>query len=273
MSYGSWLDRFASCVLLVSTAVVVCGTNACRDDYDFASQSNVPRDSTQTPDGTVTGTPTDTPTVTPTVSGTITPGTPVATATPSTPEDTEDSEEATGDDLFNELSALGAKSSAGSSTVPGGAAATGNWLGEAFSKEGEDEWVDNDADGFSDKLEETTGSDPQRADSTPGEVVTTKLDNRIKPDEVESVVSRMANEAGGYEEGQEVDSDDDGISDSIETERAMNPRAADSDGDGLRDDRELVLGTNPLRSDSDGDGISDSREYMLGSDPTIPDSK
>jgi hypothetical protein len=259
-------------VLLVSTAVVVCGTNACREDYDFASQSSVPRDGTETPDGTGTPTPSETPTVTPTGSQTAA-TTATVIPTSADTEDTEEADEARGGDLFNELSALGAKSNPGSSSAAGATVAAGNWLGEAFSKEGEGEWLDGDADGFSDTIEEAAGSDPHRADSMPGGVVTTKLEDRVRPEEVESAVSRMVVEAGDSEDAQQSDSDDDGIPDGIENERGMNPRAADSDSDGLRDDRELVLGTNPLLSDSDGDGISDNREYMLGADPTIPEKK
>jgi hypothetical protein len=66
-----------------------------------------------------------------------------------------------------------------------------------------------------------------------------------------------------------VDVDSDGLSDSFEQGRGMNPNTNDTDSDGLRDDLELVVGSNPSKVDSDGDGISDGREYDLNSDPLL----
>jgi hypothetical protein len=66
-----------------------------------------------------------------------------------------------------------------------------------------------------------------------------------------------------------VDVDSDGLSDSFEQGRGMNPNSNDTDSDGLRDDLELVVGSNPSKVDSDGDGISDGREYDLNSDPLL----
>jgi hypothetical protein len=163
---------------------------------------------------------------------------------------------------------------AGPAAAAGAAgAAAGNWLGEAFSKDGEDEWLDSDADGFSEKLEEKAGTDPQRADSAPTGIATTKLESRMRPEEVEAAVQRVGDDAVSEDGEAPLDSDEDGVPDVIEDARGMNARAADTDGDGLRDDRELALGSNPLRSDTDGDGISDNREYMLGSDPITPETK
>ena len=48
----------------------------------------------------------------------------------------------------------------------------------------------------------------------------------------------------------------------------------DSDGDGLLDSVEATLGTNPLNPDTDGDGMNDGDEVSNGRDPnhdeTIP---
>ena len=46
----------------------------------------------------------------------------------------------------------------------------------------------------------------------------------------------------------------------------------DSDGDGLTDTLELSLGSNPYDTESDGDGISDAHEYSIGTDPGSADS-
>jgi hypothetical protein len=188
--------------------------------------------------------------------------------------ETEDSEVAVGDgDLFQELSALGAKTGGAAGVAAGAAGSKSeNWLGEAFTKD-DGSWQDADADGFSDGLEKDRETDPQNAGSAPSELGATKLNDRISPQDVELEVQRLAAESRDSGEEAAQDSDADGIPDDVEKQRGMNGTAADSDADGLRDDRELVLGTNPVRSDSDGDGISDNREYMLGLDPTIPEPK
>ena len=41
----------------------------------------------------------------------------------------------------------------------------------------------------------------------------------------------------------------------------------DSDHDGLSDSLEVGQGTNPLSADTDSDGITDAAEGQLGSDP------
>lgn len=290
MKFGSRLERFASVLLVMATGVLVSGTKACQEDYDFASQSNLP---------SATGTPVSSATFTPTITGTVTitgsiTETPVGSVTPSgsstatptvTPVESDDQETqgaAGGDDLFSELSALSeGKSSAGAAGAQRAAARSDsavrahgeNWLGTAFSKDQEGAWNDQDGDGYSDSLEEEVGTNPQDASSSP-KVASTKLEARIRPQEVEQEADRRGDDSRAAD-GDEVapDSDVDGIPDEVENQRGTNPNAIDSDGDGLRDDREIVLGTNPLRTDSDGDGISDAREYADGSDPTIPDAK
>ena len=74
------------------------------------------------------------------------------------------------------------------------------------------------------------------------------------------------------------DYDNDGISNAIEVELALDPLESsdamlDSDNDGLTNIEEVLLGTNIYDPDSDGDGLTDSEEVDLGSDPTDPLSK
>ena len=79
----------------------------------------------------------------------------------------------------------------------------------------------------------------------------------------------------------ELDSDNDGLSDAVETDTGVfvsaddtgtDPLRPDSDGDGLDDGDELALhGTNPLRADSDGDGVDDGAEVAANTDPALPD--
>ncbi|MBB1299684.1 leucine-rich repeat domain-containing protein, partial [Pseudoalteromonas sp. SR41-7] len=74
------------------------------------------------------------------------------------------------------------------------------------------------------------------------------------------------------------DYDNDGISNAIEIELALDPLESsdamlDSDNDGLTNIEEVLLGTNIYDPDSDGDGLIDSEEVDLGSDPLDPLSK
>ncbi|MDX1998509.1 MAG: DNRLRE domain-containing protein [Thermoanaerobaculia bacterium] len=67
------------------------------------------------------------------------------------------------------------------------------------------------------------------------------------------------------------DDDGDGLDDSFELEKGVDPatdsRDADQDADGLDDAFELRAGTDPLVVDSDDDGVSDGEEIEQGSDP------
>ena len=75
-----------------------------------------------------------------------------------------------------------------------------------------------------------------------------------------------------------ADTDDDGLSDLVETgtgtfvspaNTGSNPKIADTDSDG-RSDRDEVLGsptTDPNKADTDGDTFSDSAEIAAGTDP------
>lgn len=75
-------------------------------------------------------------------------------------------------------------------------------------------------------------------------------------------------------DGQDEDTDGDGISDMLEIrQHGTNPTHSDSDRDGLDDGEEVNLhGTHPLNADSDGDGLKDDDEARLGSDPALADT-
>jgi len=57
-----------------------------------------------------------------------------------------------------------------------------------------------------------------------------------------------------------VDTDNDGVDDSVECNLGTDPNNADSDGDGISDGQEVAVGANPLSTDSDGDGVPDNIE-------------
>ncbi|UCG55092.1 MAG: hypothetical protein JSV32_02425, partial [Dehalococcoidia bacterium] len=94
--------------------------------------------------------------------------------------------------------------------------------------------------------------------------------------------------SGEDPDGQQYDTDGDGLSDGFEVMFELNPTLSDSDGDGLSDFLELRLGTDPEDEDTDGDGLDDGIEYQgweinftyfeeqftsqVSSDPTIVDT-
>jgi len=74
----------------------------------------------------------------------------------------------------------------------------------------------------------------------------------------------------------EVDSDNDGLSNAEERQlcdgEGSDPYDGDTDGDGLSDYEEVQRGTSPCKKDSDGDGASDRVEIKWGLNPTNPDT-
>lgn len=71
--------------------------------------------------------------------------------------------------------------------------------------------------------------------------------------------------------GGQVDTDGDGIDDSIEQTVGTNSQMKDTDNDGLSDgDEILVWKTNPLNADTDGDGYKDGGEVSSGYSPLGP---
>ncbi len=89
-------------------------------------------------------------------------------------------------------------------------------------------------------------------------------------DEQTSMI-RIAYE-GSSTHDEAMDSDGDGVADSVEQEKGTNSQSSDSDGDGLSDYIEvyniLNLGTDPTKADSDNDGLPDGKEYCPPSSPT-----
>lgn len=130
---------------------------------------------------------------------------------------------------------------------------------------------DLDGDGMPNSYEEANGL-AQEVDDAAGD-----LDN--------DTVSNLEEYLNGTDPGDE-DTDDDGLSDGVESntgtylssaDTGTDPLRSDTDGDGLEDsieDNSMSFvdasspGTNPNLSDSDNDGFSDLDEILLGTDPT-----
>jgi hypothetical protein len=69
------------------------------------------------------------------------------------------------------------------------------------------------------------------------------------------------------------DFDNDGLSNLAEIILGTNPKKPDTDGDGLTDGAEVYLyGTNPLKRDTDQDGLDDGVELKLGTNPLVADT-
>lgn len=89
--------------------------------------------------------------------------------------------------------------------------------------------------------------------------------------------SSNAEELAAGSDPRDFDTDNDGLSDGVETgtgefidaeNTGTSPLKTDSDGDGIDDNAELALGTDPNLADTDGDGFDDDVEIAAGTDPT-----
>lgn len=71
---------------------------------------------------------------------------------------------------------------------------------------------------------------------------------------------------------EDVDTDDDGLTDVKERELGTDPASSDTDSDGIKDGKEVnYYKTNPLNADTDDDGYADRYEILnLKSDPLDP---
>jgi len=117
--------------------------------------------------------------------------------------------------------------------------------------------VDSDADGLSDTIEFSLGTDPFNPD--------TDLDGLLDGQEVNLYGTNPLF----------ADTDSDGLSDGAEVNNyKTKPTVADSDNDGLSDGEEVnTYSTNPLKIDSDGDGLNDKDEiFIYLTNPNNPDT-
>ncbi len=170
-------------------------------------------------------------------------------------------------------------------------------------------FVDSDADGLSDHVEEHFGLDPldgsDALDDPDGDTLSNveEVGLGIHPDTTDTDRDGLTDDeefyvlftdplspdtdADGVDDGLEVltygsdplvvDSDEDGISDGDEvSEFGTDPANPDSDADGMPDGWERIHDLNLLEDDGeldfDGDGLSNADEHAFGTRPTLPDS-
>ncbi len=107
--------------------------------------------------------------------------------------------------------------------------ADGDGLGDRFEEDNslDPDNPDTDADGFADGLELVAGADPFRDSSVP---------ERIN-DPISDGIIRTGNPP--------LDSDRDGLSDSLDSFNGSRPNAADTDTDGFSDGLEFLMGSDP----------------------------
>jgi len=143
---------------------------------------------------------------------------------------------------------------------------------------------DTDSDGILDGFELSSGTNPLDPTSFPT-LNTAKRLSRVSSarQTLEDIdgdgLSNTFEEERGLDPNA-IDSDGDGIPDGIELLHDLNPLEPnlpsevqpDGDSDGLSDSVENKYGTNPAEADGDRDQLSDAYELMLGQDPTRPDT-
>ncbi len=102
---------------------------------------------------------------------------------------------------------------------------------------------------------------PPLPEVQPEEIPQSVLDAQVTTTTTTTTTTENSNE--------EIDTDQDGLTDREEKLLGTDPRNADTDGDGLTDYAEVkTYKTDPLNPDTDGDGFKDGEEVINGYDPT-----
>ncbi|KAB1193040.1 hypothetical protein GJR96_06120 [Haloferax sp. MBLA0076] len=120
-------------------------------------------------------------------------------------------------------------------------------------------WTDTDADGLTDRLEVSLGTDSTAADTD--------------SDGLDDWTEVLRHDTDPLD----ADSDGDSFFDGTEHRLGLDPTVPerpstlDTDGDGLPDDIERRIGTNRTVADTDGDGLSDGAE-VYGAPRQFPDA-
>jgi len=137
--------------------------------------------------------------------------------------------------------------------------------------------VDTDNDSLTDTQEETIGTNPNNSDSDNdglfdnlevGNITNNPLDSDKDGiiDALESMINDSDND--GVSDQNDPSNNDPCIPVATNTLCTNNVNEIDSDNDGITDNIEAILGTNPMEMDTDADGIDDATE--IGSNVNTP---
>jgi hypothetical protein len=132
---------------------------------------------------------------------------------------------------------------------------------------------DVDNDGLIDIVEAKIGTDPLDPDSdcdgySDGEEIRSSnnpLMPAAKPNQNPSELVKGAHELNACQPHQVTP----GTKGGSTTDQSKASATVDTDGDGLPDSIESLLKTDAKNADTDGDGISDTKEVLNGTDPTV----
>ncbi|TQV68301.1 hypothetical protein FKG94_23725 [Exilibacterium tricleocarpae] len=147
-----------------------------------------------------------------------------------------------------------------------------------------DHLIDTDGDGITDCLETQLGLNPADNTDAAGDKDGDGLSN-LREVNLGTLIAVADSDGDGLSDYEEIevestnpylgDSDHDGLLDGIEIAQGWNPLVAgegllDTDGDGLINTLEQNLGTDINNADSDNDGLLDGFEVQYWLDPTTP---
>ena len=261
-----FVKKLTSILILIFIVLMLGGTKACQQDYDFASKANIGTTGTTTPTDTPETDGTILANTTPTVFGSITVSViPTVIISPSLTVIASPSPVVTGTvtvsttqtvvniigntssqtDSISLNKAFEASNNRNSTNKNINSLSNNNWLGEAFQKSKSsdledsenqntdlqsDTQVDDDKDGYTNSLENEFGTNKKNISSFPKNYLTSNINQLLS-------------------------------------------KLNDTDLDGLNDDKEILLGTDINNQDSDNDGCSDGLEVLSKSNPLDANSK
>ncbi len=150
----------------------------------------------------------------------------------------------------------------------------------------DDQYIDSDGDGLTDILERDHNTNPYKIDTDNdglpdgwvdynknGEKDLGEFEDRNLDGDAERWRPWNNGTGPGETNPNDLDTDNDWLTDGLEVSIGTNPLKEDTDGDGLSDWEEVQWLTDPFDTDTDDDGLFDGAEvYETNSNPILIDS-